>query len=67
MLIEPFIIVKVFNKGVAPEGIRDANGHYIFSGEQYAEVGYLQRKYEKKRVVWYQRPKKQQSIYIHVA
>ena len=45
----------------------DVNGHYILSGEQYAEVGYLQKKDEKKRVVRYQHPKKQQSIYIHVA
>ena len=55
----------MFNKGVAQEGMSDANGHYILSGEQYSEVGYLQKKDEKKRVVPYQRPKKQQSIYIH--
>ena len=42
--IEPFFIVKVFDKGAAQEGMPDANGHYILSGEQYAEVGYLQKK-----------------------
>ena len=42
--IEPFFIVKVFDKGVAQEGMPDANGHYILSGEQYAEFGYLQKK-----------------------
>ena len=57
----------MFNKGVAQEGMSDANGHYILSGEQYAEVGYLQKKDEKKRVVRYECLKKQQSIYIHVA
>ena len=57
----------MFNKGVAREGMSDANGHYILSGEQYAEVGYLEKKDQKKRVVRYQHSKKQQSIYIHVA
>ena len=56
----------MFNKGVAQEGMSDVNGHYILSGEQYAEVGYLQKK-DEKRVVQYECPKKQQSIYIHVA
>ena len=42
--IEPFFIVEVFNKGVAQEGMPDTNGHYILSGEQYAEIGYLQKK-----------------------
>ena len=42
--IEPFFIVKVFDKGAAQEGMPDANGHYILSGEQYVEVGYLQKK-----------------------
>ena len=65
--IESFFIVEVFNKGVAQEGMSDANGHYILSGEQYVEVGYLQKKDEKRRAVRYQHPKKQQSIYIHVA
>ena len=47
-ILEPFFIVEVFNKGVAQEGMSDVNGHYILSGEQYAEVGYLQKKDEKK-------------------
>ena len=64
--IESFFIVEVFNKGVAQEGMSDANGHYILSGEQYAEVGYLQKK-DEKRVVRYHCPKKQQNIYNHVA
>ena len=42
--IEPFFIVEVFNKGVVQEVMSDANGHYILSEEQYAEVGYLQKK-----------------------
>ena len=66
--MEPFFIVEMFNKGVAQEGMSDNNGHYIISGEQYAEVGCFvkKKKDEKKRVVQYQCPKKQRSIYIHV-
>ena len=67
--MEPFFVVEMFNKGVAQESMSDANGHYIISGEQYAELGCFvkKKKDEKKRVVQYQCPKKQQSIYIHVA
>ena len=65
--IEPFFIVEVFHRGVAQENLFDSNGHSIVSGEHYAEVGYLQKNNEKKRIVSYTRPKKQQSIYIHIA
>ena len=39
--IDLFFIDEVFNKGLAQEGMPDANGHYILCGEQYAEVDYL--------------------------
>ena len=65
--IEPFFIVEVFHRGVAQENLFDSNGHSIVSGEHYAEVGYLQKNNEKKRIVSYTRPKRQQSIYIHIA
>ena len=47
---KPFFIVEVFNKGVAQEGMLDANGHYILSGEQYAEVGRLQKKMRRREL-----------------
>ena len=65
--IEPFFIVEVFHRGVSQENLFDSNGHSIVSGEHYAEVGYLQKKNEKKRIVRYTHPKRQQSIYIHIA
>ena len=65
--IEPFYIVEVFSKGIAKEALSDTNGHSINSGEQYAEVGYLQKQSEKKGDVQYQRPRKRQSIFIHMA
>ena len=64
---EPFFIVEVFHRGVAQENLFDSNGHSIVSGEHYAEVDYLQKNNEKKRIVSYTRPEKQQSIYIHIA
>ena len=42
--IEPFFVVEVLSKGTAEEDISDENGHSIMSGEQYAEVTYLQKK-----------------------
>ena len=65
--IEPFFIVEVFSKGIAKEALCDASGYSILSGEQYAEVGYLQKQDEKKRIVRYQHPKIQESIFIHRA
>ena len=65
--IKPFFIVEVFSKGIAKEALCDASGHSILSGEQYAEVGYLQKQDEKKRIVRYQHPKIQESIFVHMA
>ena len=64
--IEPFFIVEVLNKGIAEESISDIFGHTILCGEQYAEVCYLQKKDQKKNIVRYQRPKKVNSVYIHI-
>ena len=64
--IEPFFIVEVFSKGIAKEALSEANGHSILSGEQYAEVEYLQKQDEKKHVVRFQRLRKQQSIFINM-
>ena len=61
--IELSFIIEVFHRGVA----QDSNGYSIVSGEHYAGVGYLQQNNEKKGIVSYTRPKKQQSIYIHIA
>lgn len=55
----------MFNKGIAKEALSDASSHYILSGEQHTEVGYLQKHNEK--YVRYQCPKKQQSVFIHMA
>ena len=62
-----FFIVEVFSKGIAKEALCDTSGHSILYGEQYAEVGYLQKQDEKKHIVRYQYPKKQESMFIHMA
>ena len=62
--IEPFFIVEVFHRGVAQENLFDSNGHCIVSREHYAEVGYLQKNNEKKRIVSYTSKKAAEYIYI---
>ena len=53
-------------EGIAKAALCDTSSHSILSGEQYAEVGYLQKQDEKKHIVRYQHPKKQESIFIHI-
>ena len=65
--IEPFFVVEVLSKGTAEEDISDENGHSIMTGEQYAEVTYLQKNNETRKKITYKRPKKPQHIYIYIA
>ena len=65
--IEPFFIAQFIDKGVAAKEKRDANGHYILAGKNYLEVSYLQKVGQKRREVFYQRPKKYEPVLIRVA
>ena len=65
--IESFFIAEVTNKSVATENICDGYGHCVLAGECYAEVFYLQNKDENSSTVKYQRLKKAQHAYIHIA
>ena len=56
----------MFSKGITKEALSDANSHSVLSDEQYTEVRYVQKWDEKKHIIRYQHPKKQQNIFIHM-
>ena len=60
------LVVKVIDKNVATEFIKDQFGHDIAPREPYLTVVYLDYKYQTKQHVQFGMPKNATYIYIHI-
>ena len=65
--LEPFYVAEILHKGIAENNLRDQYGHYILTGEKYAEICYLQEKREGKQKIIYERTKSITFAYILIA
>ena len=64
--MEQFFTVQVASKGTADKDLHDEYSHLIVSGEQCAEILYLEKLSESRKKIKYQGPKKLQHIFLHI-
>ena len=64
--IEPFFIDEILRKGTAEEDLRDEKGYIILKEEMYAEINYLEKIKEGKKLIKYQRTRKPSSVFVYL-
>lgn len=52
--MEPFFIGEILPKGTAEDDLCDENGHIILAGDMYAEINWLEKITEGKKLIKYQ-------------
>ena len=63
--IEPFVLCRVLNKGIAASELKDGHGHLIYAGSKYAEVEYLTKECQRGKKVKYSKSK-QAPVLIYI-
>ena len=64
--IELFFVVKVINKEIANEMMKDSYGHIIAKGEPYLTVVYLEFKSQSRKNVQFGMSRNLTPAYIHI-
>ena len=60
--MEPFFIGEILPKGTAEDDLRDENGHIILAGDMYAEINWLEKITEGKKLIKYQWPRESSLV-----